>query len=218
MDVVLLIAFVLLIIMVVKRFYEGPPASLAVPVLAVAVPPVEKERRPIGKGVTSRCLDMAHSHADIGTVYPLRVDGPEYTIVPFQKAPPDVQAVLVEKLQVLNPDLTIAYVLEHWCGSDVFYVMVGAGAAASDFIGAVAVDRKNFEPFMSHLYVDEALRKRGYGERLVEHAIEYARAFKFKTLSLWCEAAMLPYYRKTGWVVEKELPERSMWIMTKGLS
>jgi GNAT superfamily N-acetyltransferase len=95
--------------------------------------------------------------------------------------------------------------------------MVGAGGAASDFIGAVAVDRKNFEPFMSHLYVDEALRKRGYGERLVEHAIEYARAFKFNTLKLWCEVAMIPYYRNKGWVVEKELPERSMWIMAKDL-
>jgi GNAT superfamily N-acetyltransferase len=217
MDVVLLIAFVILVLMVAKHFYEGRSVSLAEPEPIVAVhEPVEKERLPIEKGVTSRCLDMAHSHADIGTVYPLRVDGSEYTIVPFQKAQPDVQAVVVEKLHVLNPDLTIAYILEHWCGSDVFYVMVGAGA--SDFIGAVAVDRKNFEPFMSHLYVDEAFRKRGYGERLVEHAIEYARAFKFKTLSLWCEAAMIPYYRKAGWVVEKELAERSMWIMTKALS
>lgn len=219
MDIVLLIAFVLLVFMVAKHFfYEGPPVQAApAPIVAVPVLPVEKERVPIGKGVTSRCEDMAHSHADIGTIYPLRVDGPDYIIVPFQKARHDVQAILVEKLQVLNPDLTIAYILENWRGSDVFYVMVGPGTGG-DFIGAVAVDRKNFEPFMSHLYVDEAFRRKGYGERLIEHAIEYARAFKFKTLSLWCEGALIPYYHKIGWIVDKELSERSMWIMTKCIS
>lgn len=171
----------------------------------------------IEKGVTTKCMDIGHSHSDIGTVYPISAKSSNFSIIPFHKASVALQDSIVSKLHGLNPDITRDYVIDNWRGSDVFYVMATGDGDGGSVIGSVAVDRKNFEPFISHLYVDRPYRKKGYGERLLDHAIEYATQFKFENVKLWCDIDMIPYYRKHGWIEGDELKEKSLWIMTKSL-
>jgi GNAT superfamily N-acetyltransferase len=106
------------------------------------------------------------------------------------------------------------YITENWTGSDILYVMISND---DKFIGTVAVDRKNFYPYISHLFVDPALRKKGYGERLLDHGIDYARLFKFDAVKIWCEHTLVPYYASKGWIQEKlskDNSDKEVWILS----
>lgn len=162
--------------------------------------------------IISKCIELSHSHADIGTVTPIEVYASDFCIIPYQSAKIDTQHELADKLHSLNTDISRDYILENWKGSDVMYIMI----SGNNCIGSVAVDRKNFEPFISHLYVDELYRNKGYGKRLLEHGILYSKEFKFNTVKLWCDEEMIPYYEKLGWMKDKRLPS-GLHIMQKCL-
>jgi predicted GNAT family acetyltransferase len=168
----------------------------------------------IEHGHTTKCEDIAHSHADIGTVYPIKVISDNFIIEPYQKTPKDIQITAINKLKELNPDISNEYILENWKGSNVMYLMYSID---NKFIGSVAVDRNNFEPFISHLYVSITYRKKGYGERLLSHGIEYAKSFKFNQVKLWCADELVPYYVKTGWYKDVWNDNKNVWIMKKEL-
>lgn len=210
-----LIVFIILIIPIINYIYKhketSSPLSLPSPspsfdnVTSNAL--VEDDYE-----IISKCTELSHSHADIGTVTPIELYAKDFCIIPYQSAKINTQKELADKLHSLNKDISREYILENWRGSDVMYVMI----SGNDFIGSVAVDRKNFEPFISHLYVDEIYRNKGYGKKLLEYGILYSREFKFNIVKLWCEQTMIPYYEKLGWKNEKQLPS-GLYIMQKYL-
>lgn len=210
-----LIVFIILIIPIINYIYKHKETSSSSPspspsssfdnVTSNAL--VEDDYE-----IISKCTELSHSHADIGTVTPIELYAKDFCIIPYQSAKINTQKELADKLHSLNKDISREYILENWRGSDVMYVMI----SGNDCIGSVAVDRKNFEPFISHLYVDEIYRNKGYGKKLLEYGILYSREFKFNIVKLWCEQTMIPYYEKLGWKNEKQLPS-GLYIMQKYL-
>lgn len=218
---VLIIVFIILIIPLVKYilYYKETtpkPANTFNDIIYSDIDSCEilntKDDDDDNDEIISKCIELSHSHADIGTVTPIEVYAKNFCIIPYQSAKIETQQELADKLSSLNKDISRDYILENWQGSNVMYVMV----SGNEFIGSVAVDRKNFEPFISHLYIDKTHRNKGYGKRLLEHGILYSREFKFNTVKLWCDEEMIPYYEKLGWTNEKRIPS-GLYIMQKCL-
>lgn len=211
---VLIIVFIILIIPLVNYilYYKEPTPKPASTFNDIVVTDEIRYTKEDDAEIISKCIELSHSHADIGTVTPIEVYASDFCIIPYQSAKIETQQELADKLSSLNKDISRDYILENWQGSNVMYVMV----SGNEFIGSVAVDRKNFEPFISHLYIDKTHRNKGYGKRLLEHGILYSREFKFNTVKLWCDEEMIPYYEKLGWTMEKRLSS-GLHIMQKCL-
>lgn len=215
MDILLCIILIILAIPIVKYcydnyYYKKEPVFIKEP----DVPPKKPIRIKIERGEVTKCIGVSHCHADIGTITALQVDSSNYKIIPFKKVSPDMQEIVAVKLKSLNPKMSPHYIHENWNGSDIMYVMISKD---DKFIGTVGVDRKNFDPYISHLFVDTVFRKKGYGERLLDHAIEYARLFKFEMVKLWCVDALIPYYASKGWTQEKlskDNNDNDVWVLT----
>jgi predicted GNAT family acetyltransferase len=219
MDYLLVIILIILAIPFVKYCYDtyynnkktvSHEKDIETPFVETP-PPI---RIKMERGNVTKCVGVSHCHADIGTITALQVDTPNFKILPFKKVPPDMQEIVATKLKSLNPKMSKHYITENWNGSDIMYVMISKD---NKFIGTVAVDRKNFDPYISHLFVDPTFRKKGYGERLLDHGIDYARLFKFDAVKIWCVDSLVPYYSSKGWVQEKLSKDNNgneVWILS----
>jgi GNAT superfamily N-acetyltransferase len=216
MDYLLVIILIILAIPIVKYFYDNyyakqlPRDNIA----TVEEPIIKPTRIKIERGTVTKCMGVSHCHADIGTITALQVESSNYKILPFKKVQPDMQEIVATKLKSLNPKMSKQYITENWNGSDIMYVMISKD---DKFIGTVAVDRKNFDPYINHLFVDPIFRKKGYGERLLEHGLEYSKLFKFEHVKLWCIDTLVPYYASKGWVQEKlskDNGDNEVWVLT----
>jgi hypothetical protein len=76
------------------------------------------------------------------------------------------------------------------------------------FAGCIAIDCKNFDPFISHLCVREDLRHAmnaakasfSWGKRLLRFGLDACRISLGSSMArLWCSDALVPYYVKQGW-------------------
>jgi GNAT superfamily N-acetyltransferase len=164
----------------------------------------------------SKCPDLAHCHADIGITCPLELYTESIYIIPYQKASLDLQITLAKELLELNPEVSKEYILDNWKGSDIMYVM--ASFSNNEFIGSIAVDRKNFEPFISHLFVANKYRKKGHAKRLLTFALEYSKCFKFNVAKLWCKPELVPFYTKLNWTFDSKKEDLDLVIMKFQLS
>ena len=97
-------------------------------------------------------------------------------------------------------------------GTDIMYVAcmpVASNASNAsnacddityDFIGCIAIDCNNFDPFISHLCVQRDLRRFGWGKRLLRFGIDACRlSLRSSMARLWCTDELVPYYVKQGW-------------------
>jgi GNAT superfamily N-acetyltransferase len=123
-----------------------------------------------------------------------------FTIQPYQLCDETIQKATVAHLaEEWGPVYsTEGYIERIWSRTDIMFVM----SDDSSFIGCVAVDRRNFFPVMSHLYVVPEKRGLGYGNRLLRFAERYAVKLSFTEIKLWCSQDMVSYYLKKGWVQE----------------
>lgn len=138
--------------------------------------------------------------ADAGEVCPLIVTASDYDIKPFNHHSAAVQDATVAALNREWPDsFTRDSVARYFAYTDTMYVMTDK---SGDFIGAVAVDRKKFFPFISNLYVRPEQRGKGRSQRLLDVAEAYAASFGVTTVKLWCEPRLIPFYEKRGYRVE----------------
>lgn len=212
MDFILCLILIVLAIPIVKYYYNK--TRRPVEVATFEEPIIKQTKIKIERGDVTKCMGVSHCHADLGTITALQVESSNYKILPFKKVHPDMQEIVATKLKSLNPKMTKHYILENWNGSEIMYVMISKD---DRFIGSVAVDRKNFEPYISHLFVDTIFRNKGYGERLLEHGIEYSRLFKFEHVKLWCVDILVPYYASKGWVQEKlskDNNDNEVWVLS----
>ena len=60
-------------------------------------------------------------------------------------------------------------------------------------------------PWLASLYVRPTARGRGVGARLVRHCVAHAAQLGVPRLYLYCEAAMVPWYRALGWAPHTRL-------------
>jgi predicted GNAT family acetyltransferase len=217
MDLILCIILIILAIPLVKYLYDYSKKTPSTSILEKEeeiYEPSKPTKIKIEKGTVSKCIGVSHCHADIGTITALQVVSSNYKIIPFKKVSPDIQNIVATKLRTLTPKITKHFIFENWTGSDIMYVMISKD---DTFIGTVGVDRKNFDPYISHLYVDPLFRNKGYGERLLEHGIEYSRLFKFESIKLWCVESLIPYYSSKGWVQEKlskDNNDKEVWVLS----
>jgi GNAT superfamily N-acetyltransferase len=161
------------------------------------------------------CVSMTqsdHFAADIGFLsnYAYADERAGVFIRPFADVPPDVQREACESnYQQWKDKLTdthsaaefMAYVEKNWTRGDVFYVVLSCGGR---FIGTAALDRLKFNPFVSHLFITPAYRKRHIATLALDFLQHTAAHMGFKELRLWCEPELEPFYKRLGWQYEAD--------------
>lgn len=152
--------------------------------------------------------------ADIGIVCPLVVKGANYTIDNYNKQPlqfqEEVATILQNEWGSDKLAYTKDYIARHWMSADVMYCFVANG----DLVGCVAIDRHNFYPFVSHLYVKDKYRGFGFAKQLLELCEEYGRKLKFTEIKLWCEKHLVKFYEKLSWTIET-VDDKHVYVMSK---
>ena len=165
--------------------------------------------------------------ADVGLVCPMIKQQKDVIIKPYAETSPNIQAVVREHLKrefqsTLLQDpaaFTDEYIRRNWASSDAFYVMTDL--ASIDFIGCIAVDRKNFYPYISNLYVSPEYRNQGRATQLLDFAEEYIKYHMgFNTSRLWCDEKLVVFYNKRGYKIETHQESqdgKSIYVMAKVL-
>ena len=110
-----------------------------------------------------------------------------------------------------------AFIEKTWKSPAALYVMTDA---QGNLVGTVAIDRKSYFPFISHLYVKPQFRRRGYGSKLLTIAEGHAaHQYTFGQSKLWCPDECVKFYEKRKWRKEKVAwmlkPLTGLTLMTK---
>lgn len=144
--------------------------------------------------------------ADCGYVCPLYFDN----ISIYQQLPNDMKVKFINNVSKEWPHLTHEMIQKTWSGgSDIMYVY----HIDNDIIGCVAIDRLAFNPYISHLYVVDEFRKKGYGSILLQTAEFCIKEMGFSESRLSCHVDLLPYYETKNYKIEKH--EDGMYFLIK---
>lgn len=120
----------------------------------------------------------------------------------FQQCSAAIRAELVGYINQEWSELNEAFINDKWSGgSDILYVWL---SEEEHLIGCVAVDRHNFYPFISNLFVVPKMRKKGCAKKLIQHGVMCTQSLGFDTSRLWCKKELLAWYKGMGWVVDDE--------------
>jgi GNAT superfamily N-acetyltransferase len=158
-----------------------------------------------------------HHYADIGMACPTESHNDIYDIMPFQNVKIENQEIIARHLQSewgYKKNYTIDSILDEWPLIDALYVMTYNKKCnyKSNIIGCVAIDRKYFFPFISHLYVSSEFRGKGYGAVLIDFALKTVKILGFNKCKLWCDYNQINYYKKKGWIIEYQ--NNDLFIMS----
>lgn len=127
------------------------------------------------------------------------------TVLPFADCSPDLQRAVVADLSRSWPETagSEALISAHWQGADALFVLLQKQATHEcKPVGAVAVDRQRFHAFISHLYVWEKSRNKGYAKLLMAFAEFYVRRLALSQARVWCETRLVDFYAAQGYRVE----------------
>lgn len=153
--------------------------------------------------------NMFRYQSDGGLVGPLLAPG----IHVFQQCTPETKAKIISLIsqEWSELDISEAFINEKWPGgSDIFYVMMNE--SDSQLIGCVAVDRHNFYPFITNLFVVPEHRKKGHAKTLIQHGIAFTKSMGFDTARLWCRPHLLSWYTSMGWTQESTQGEITLLV------
>jgi N-acetylglutamate synthase-like GNAT family acetyltransferase len=165
---------------------------------------------PLLSSTTEQYTDYSQSNtcgyvADQGLVCLLRFYDKENDIAikPHNECPKDVQSnalqhILKEWNNEIGKRNSDDYISRNWHDNDVMYIMT----KKNEFIGCVAVDRKQFYVFISHLYVVPNERNKGYSKLLLDIAETYTQKYGMSEARLWCKPDLRKYYETRGYKVE----------------
>lgn len=155
--------------------------------------------------------------ADTGYTCPLVVSDGKFTVQPFSESG---EKAMIAASQALKKEwgnqYSIEYISKMWEGTDVLYIMTNRDGS---FVGCVAVDRKQFVPVLSHLYVDSRVRNNGHAKKLLQVIDEYVKVLGFNEIKLWCDPKLRRFYESVGWQLESEKTEngKKVLVMNKFL-
>lgn len=157
---------------------------------------------------------------DTGYICPLHYkdEDEKQRIIPYQECTKDIQIKVCDYMMkewskeanINNIDDTNHYIVKNWSAGDILYVLLNE----NNLLGFIAIDRKQFYPFISHLYIIPENRKKGYGKLLLDFALEYISYLKFTEARLWCVKRLIPYYKKNGWEIIDEKDSKAI-VMIK---
>ena len=161
--------------------------------------------------------------ADVGYICPIIYEEKNIRVRPYQDCSPEIRKEVARHLREQWGDINEVYddaesdkfVRRRWPGTDVLYVMTDR----REFVGCVGVDRRNFFPFVSHVYIKPDKRNLGYGRKLVRIAESYGKEHGFTQSKLWCEYKLVPFYEKQGYTVEDKTERDGtvQYVMSKEL-
>jgi hypothetical protein len=150
--------------------------------------------------------------ADGGLVGPL-VSACGLNIRAYQQVSASVKSQVVSAVRQEWSDLTDTFIRAKWPGgSDIFYVL--CEKETDRFIGCMAVDRRNFYPYISNLYVGISERKKGHGKQLLEHGMAFTKSMGFPDARLWCKPELLEWYKGKGmdWTIDGQQSQDGITI------
>ena len=131
----------------------------------------------------------------------------EIQILPFQLCPTDLQIATCQHVlsawraetECSTTRETYDFITKNFVAGDIFYILT----QSNDFIGCVALDRKNFYPYLTHLYVRPDHRKQGYARLLVDFIRYICRMQRDADVRLNCSLELYDFYNKLGFVLEE---------------
>ena len=143
--------------------------------------------------------------ADVGLISPPYVITDQFQILSFDQINSDMKQYIIDLLNEEFGQTNDVYYSEDfinntWSGANVFYVMTSSDR--SKLYGTIAVDRKNFYPYISQLYIVEEERSRNLAKHLINFANRYIKSLNFTQSRLWCENKLVSYYTNLGWYFE----------------
>ena len=177
----------------------------------------------IGKYTQS---DMRCGHvADVGYVCPFIYTEGDITIKPFSECNKSIKEEISihilnewgKEIGVKDKKGIIEFIERHWSSTDVFYIMLKH--ETNTLIGCIGIDRSQFYPYISHLYVIDKHRKNGYSLKLMKFAEKIIKDMSFTESRLWCIERLTDYYKNQGYVVENKVNKSGVenFIMVKNL-
>lgn len=133
-----------------------------------------------------------------------------YVIRPWAAVPTDLQLQTVSALtKEWGPGYSIEQISGTWHSEDTFYVMA---SREGDFLGCVALDRKQLYPFVTNLLVAPEHRRNGYAEALLNVCEQHASDMGFTEVHLWCDLELVPFYVRLGWVPGQVLEGKTVCV------
>ena len=154
--------------------------------------------------------------ADVGLISPPYVITDHFQILPFDEIDTNMKHNIINLLnaefgvkdnqdeQDEQDEDNIVYsenfINTTWSGANIFYVMTSMDK--SKLYGTIAIDRKNFYPYISQLYIVKEERYRNLSKHLINFANRYIKSLNFTQSRLWCENKLVSYYTKLGWHFE----------------
>lgn len=162
-----------------------------------------------GSIITDNTSSLCAHVADVGLVCPMRYSDNNVQVQAYQECDPKVKKEVAQHLlnewgelnHIDSVQECQRFIERRWSSSDVLYVATKNGK----FIGCEAIDRINFLPFISHLYVIPTERRKGYSKLLLHVAEEYIAGYGFSEARLWCKTDLKDFYDKRGYIkIENE--------------
>ncbi|NBU33907.1 GNAT family N-acetyltransferase [bacterium] len=171
---------------------------------------------PFGFTVDTSHCELAKFSSDAGLVYPLVYNSSGLSIVTFQSVSEDVKLWVAERLlEVWSKEAEISsitdavnYISTHFRYGDIFYVLF----VHAEPIGFMGMDTKNWIPFLSHLYIDNRYRNKGYAKLLLDFGRKWATHRQFSEYKLFCKPELVYFYRKRGF---EEIDNNGPYVIMK---
>ena len=102
-------------------------------------------------------------------------------------------------MKIKDPTECMNFIKKNFSGGDIFYILY----REDHFIGSVAIDRTNFYPCLSTLFVRAEDRGRGFAKLMIDFSAAYIQSvLKFREMRLWCKPELIPFYLKEGFKKE----------------
>jgi GNAT superfamily N-acetyltransferase len=153
---------------------------------------------------------------DSGYVCPSSAETKTYKILPYSQHDDATKQAAVDHLSAFWTEWTYDqnFIEANWGEDDMFYIMVSKDAR---FLGTVAVDRKNFFPVISQMYVVPSERRRGLATELLRFGEKVVKSMGFDSYKVWCEKHLVPWYEKRGYRAEDTVDQRGkvLFVMNK---
>lgn len=163
-------------------------------------------------------LEITQSNDDLSSLFQFKADGGMIGplsapgIYAYQQCSLDLKQNLLKEISKEWSELTDVFIRAKWPGgSDIFYIL--HDQTDGSLIGCVAVDRSNFYPYISNLYVTPTKRRQGHAKTLINHGIAFTKSMGFQEARLWCKEHLLKWYQSMGF--KQDGTQGQVYLMVK---
>lgn len=150
------------------------------------------------------------NYLENGYISPYYLKTKEFEILPFEYINKKLRTILLELLnqEFININYNEQYIRFNWKQTDIFYVITTQ--EQNELIGCIALDIKNFTPFISNLYIINKFRKNGYCNILLNYIYNYVKLLGFNKVRLWCNDELIEFYKNKNWLFENKINDKNI--------